>query len=84
MDEELDLSQFLLCRATIQKKIGIIEELSCQKEKLTEEVRLLENQCLSLKTELDSAVKAKEAIESDSQHTKRCFFILNLLVEEFL
>ena len=71
MDEELNLSQFVLCRATLKQKIDIIEELSCQKENLAEEVRLLENQCLSLKAEVDSAVKAKEVTELDSQNTKR-------------
>jgi len=79
LQEMKDLQDFLSnqshmqeeLRATLQQKIGIIEELSCQKEKLAEEVRLLEYQCLSLKAEVDSAVKAKEVIELDSQNTKR-------------
>ena len=54
--------------------MDLIRELSCQKEELACETKMLGDRCSSLQTELKESIKAREAIESDANNAKRCLF----------
>ena len=54
--------------------MDLIRELSCQKEELACETKMLRDHCSSLQTELKESIKAREAIEMDANNARRCSF----------